>query len=374
VVEWRAMMSKGLQRILRLAVLAGGGLALVAAGAGPGARAQPAAGVWRFAVSGDSRNCGDVVMPAIAAGVLADGARFYWHLGDFRKIYDFDEDFQHLPAWRSRPPTIRDYLDQAWADFIEHQLRPFGTLPVYLGVGNHDVIPPMTREALLVWFADWFNAPAVRAQRLADDPRDFRPHTYFHWIEGGVDFLNLDNASAEQFDAEQMRWIERRLEQAARDPAIRAVVVGLHKPLPDSLSGGHGMEESPAGLATGRELGRRLIALQQAGKHVYVVAAHDHFYVAGAMNTDYWRAQGGPLEAWIIGTAGAVRYRLPADASRAREARTNVYGYLLATVQPDGQIAFVFRPIEESAVPAATRATFGPAFVHWCFAENTVAR
>src|SRR5579884_4210845 len=112
----------------------------------------------------------------------------------------------------------------------------------------------------------------------------------------------------------------------------------------------------------------------RAGKHVYVVAAHDHFYVAGAMNTDYWRAQGGPLEAWIICTAGAVRYRLPADASRAREARTNVYGYLLATVQPDGQIAFVFRPIEESAVPAATRATFGPAFVHWCFAENTVAR
>jgi len=27
---------------------------------------------WRFAVSGDSRNCGDIVMPAIAAGVKAD--------------------------------------------------------------------------------------------------------------------------------------------------------------------------------------------------------------------------------------------------------------------------------------------------------------
>ena len=29
---------------------------------------------WKFAVSGDSRNCGDVVMPAIAAGVKQSGA------------------------------------------------------------------------------------------------------------------------------------------------------------------------------------------------------------------------------------------------------------------------------------------------------------
>jgi hypothetical protein len=52
-----------------------------------GAQAQQP---WTFAVSGDSRNCGDVVMPAIAAGVHQDQAAFYWHLGDFRAIYDFD--------------------------------------------------------------------------------------------------------------------------------------------------------------------------------------------------------------------------------------------------------------------------------------------
>jgi hypothetical protein len=37
---------------------------------------------WRFVVSGDSRNCGDVVMPGIAAGTKLDDASFYWHLGD----------------------------------------------------------------------------------------------------------------------------------------------------------------------------------------------------------------------------------------------------------------------------------------------------
>ena len=47
---------------------------------------------WRFVVSGDSRNCGDVVMPAIAAGARTDGAQVYWHLGDLRAIYDFADD------------------------------------------------------------------------------------------------------------------------------------------------------------------------------------------------------------------------------------------------------------------------------------------
>src|SRR6266478_8883658 len=45
---------------------------------------------WSFAVSGDSRNCGDIVMPGIAEGVRADKAQFYWHLGDYRANYGFD--------------------------------------------------------------------------------------------------------------------------------------------------------------------------------------------------------------------------------------------------------------------------------------------
>src|SRR5713226_9696900 len=34
------------------------------------AAAQTGDGSWKFAVSGDSRNCGDVVMPGIAASAL----------------------------------------------------------------------------------------------------------------------------------------------------------------------------------------------------------------------------------------------------------------------------------------------------------------
>jgi hypothetical protein len=46
----------------------------------------PAIGSWKFAVSGDSRNCGDVVMPSIARKVGEDGAAFYGHLGDYWAI------------------------------------------------------------------------------------------------------------------------------------------------------------------------------------------------------------------------------------------------------------------------------------------------
>src|SRR5258707_1261033 len=77
---------------------------------------------WRFAVSGDSRNCGDVVMPAIAQFAGQDHASFYWHLGDYRAIYDFDQDMRPN---QSRPMTILEYHTRAWDDFIQNQINPF---------------------------------------------------------------------------------------------------------------------------------------------------------------------------------------------------------------------------------------------------------
>jgi hypothetical protein len=96
---------------------------------------------WKFALSGDSRNCGEIVTPAIAAGVL-DGASFYSRLGDYRAIYMFDEDYL-----RTHPqPAISDYENAAWPDFIKHRLKPFGKVPVFLAVGNHELIPPKTPQ------------------------------------------------------------------------------------------------------------------------------------------------------------------------------------------------------------------------------------
>src|ERR1700680_3192403 len=90
---------------------------------------NPPAPVWKFAVSGDSRNCGDIVMPAIASAVLKSGANFYWHLGDFRAIYDFDEDMAPPPSLHLATPrlTIISYLTKAWPDFLDHQIRSFAS-------------------------------------------------------------------------------------------------------------------------------------------------------------------------------------------------------------------------------------------------------
>jgi hypothetical protein len=331
-------------------------------------------GPWTFAVSGDSRNCGDVVMPAIAAGVKQKGASFYWHLGDFRAIYTFDEDLLHQPEYIAKPLNIVSYEEHAWDDFIESQIVPFSPIPVFLGIGNHDTIPPKTREQYDIQFADWLDSPILRAQRLHDDPHDHKIRTYFHWVEGGVDFINLDNATDDQFDAAQLRWFQKVLQADSADPEIHTIVAGMHEALPESISQNHSMNQSSQGTESGRRVYLSLLKAQnEAHKRVYVLASHSHYYMDGIFNTDYWRANGGILPGWIIGTAGAVRYPLPPNSKDARAAETNVYGFLTGTVQPNGEINFVFQRLSESDIPVAIAERYTPQFVHWCFAENSQA-
>lgn len=334
--------------------------------------AQPA-GPWSFVVSGDARNCGDVVVPAIAETAKRVHAAFFWHLGDVRQTSNFDQDMQHQPAHLRRPLTVSSYLNGEWPDFIENQVAPFGSIPVFIGIGNHDVIAPKTREAFTLEFAHWLDAPVLRAQRLKDNPRDFRIKTYYHWIDRGVAFYFLDNASDDMFDSAQIRWFERTLARDEADPAVTAVVVAMHKPLPDGFAGGHSMNESPTSTITGeRVVGDLLKAQNDAHKHVYTIASHQHFFMANAYDTPYWQAHGGVVPGYIVGTAGAVRYPLP--KLRPKVALENVYGSLVATVHPDGHLTFAFHQIDEPDVPAAIVSRYGQEFVHWCFAENRAGR
>jgi hypothetical protein len=335
---------------------------------------QPNNGTWYFAVSGDSRNCGDVVMPAIAAGVIQSGASFYWHLGDFRAIYDFDEDMQHQPERLARRLSIIDYEETAWDDFIRNQIAAFGTLPIFLGIGNHDTVLPKTREQFLIQFADWLDAPKLREQRLADNPFSHKLTTYYHWIQNGVDFINLDNATPDQFDAMQIGWFEKTLQAAESNPQIRTIVVGMHEALPQSISEDHSMNQFSVGTESGRRVYIDLLKAQnEAHKRVYILASHSHYFMDGIFNTEYWRGHGGVLPGWIVGMAGAIRYALPADHSGARVAETNVYGFLLAEVKPSGEIQFTFKHLQESDVPTAVVDRYKSEFVHWCFAENSAA-
>jgi hypothetical protein len=325
---------------------------------------------WKFAVSGDSRNCGDIVMPAIAQGVRQSGAQFYWHLGDFRAIYTFDEDL--VPPAQlglpSKPMTISQYESAAWPDFLAHQIAPFGDLPVFLSPGNHETIPPATRDQYLAQFADWLDTPLLRAQRLKDDPQDHKLRAYYHWVKGNVDFIALDNASADQFDAAQMKWIHSVIDRDEKSDEIRGIVVGMHEALPGSLGDSHSMSESGQGARTGSEIYEALLHAQNsAHKHIYVLASHSHYFMEDVFRTDAWK--GKVLPGWIVGTAGAVRYRLPQGVKPGSKAMTDVYGFMVVTVGPDGSISTSFQQLKLDDLLKANPAVPGP-LVRWCFQQN----
>jgi hypothetical protein len=332
-------------------------------------------GSWRFIVSGDSRNCGDVIMPAIAAHSTRFAPNFYWHLGDLRAIYKIDEDMAFAASNNGQELTCGDYHKRAWNDFIEHQIAPFGHLPFYLGIGNHEVILPKTEDEFNRQFADWLDQPTLKQQRLKDK-EPAQAETYYHWIQGGVDFIYLDNAS-NSFSRDELSWLKRRLASAKTDTAVRSVVVGMHEALPDSLANSHSMgdkgEGSP-GTITGREAYADLKDFRdQNNKPVYVLASHSHFYMSNIFDTPSLTANHTrPLLGWIVGTAGAVRYALP-DQARPT-AMTDVYGYLLGTVATDGTIQFSFHAVHESDIPQPVRERYTNAMIPWCFAHNSQNR
>jgi len=323
-------------------------------------------------VAGDSRNCGNVVMPAIAASVKEKHAAFYWHLGDLRAIYAPDEDYKDEPEHRGKPVDMQTYLKDAWPDFIAHQFNVFRPVPFYVGIGNHELTAPKTRQDFEKTFASALNAPALRRQRQADRSGD-QPHTYYHWIQGGIDFIYLDNGSQDQFDTPQMNWLQGVLQRARGNSEVRGVVVGMHEALPNSLAAGHSMNMWPLGTTSGEQVYQELLDLKSAtGKPVYVLASHSHFYMTDIFSSDYWQSHGGVLPGWIVGTAGAVRYALPDTKTRAKDARENVYGYLLVTVhQESGKADFDFQEIKKYELQRAVGNIYTKEFIDFCFDQNS---
>ena len=323
---------------------------------------------WYFAASGDSRNCGDVVMPAIAADALKHNVAFYWHLGDLRAIYGPDQDFVQERSREGKPTDLAEYEKDAWDDFIANQIKPWGETPVFLGIGNHETTPPKNRIAFIEQFHQYLDRPELREQRLKDDSAATEPKTYFHWMRDGIDFIYLDNATGSDFETAQMQWIKGVLDRDRKDDAIRTIVVGMHEALPQSISANHSMNESPNGIETGTRVYHMLLSMQNdAHKFVYVLASHSHYYMEDVFRSDAWK--GKELPGWIVGTAGAVRYRLPPGVAQSSKAMTDVYGYMIVTVAVDGSISTSFQQLSLDDLRKANPNVPEP-LVRWCFEEN----
>ena len=334
------------------------------------------AGSWHFIVSGDSRNCGDIVMPTIAANSAQFKPEFYWHLGDLRAIYKIDEDMAHAAAASGETLKCSNYRRLAWNDFVTRQIAPFGETPFYVGIGNHEIMPPKSEDAFQRQFYDWLNQRALRHQRALDG-EPAQPEPWFHWIQGGVDFIYLDNSSG-YFSEDELTWFFHRLANDKYDPTVKTLVVGMHEALPGSIANKHSMGDSDdlRGPQSGEMVYRALVNFRENYKrNVLVLASHSHFYMANIFASKPTTAPGNPpklvapLDGWIVGTAGAVRYELPDGVSPSPAAQPHVYGYLLATVT-DGNVSFEFKEVDEASVPKPVAARYPDGFVSWCFQHN----
>jgi hypothetical protein len=333
-------------------------------------RRPPEEKLWHFIVSGDSRNCGDIVMPTIASDSLRYGPAFYWHLGDLRAIYKIDEDMKADYSNGEENLSCEVYHRRAWSDFIRNQIAPFGKVPFYVGIGNHEVIPPKTEEQFADRFKEWLTTESLNRQRLQDGEKEpLLPRPYYHWIQGGVDFIYLDNAS-DSFAKEQLDWFDQIVARDETDSKdVLSVVVGMHEALPDSIASDHSMCDDPKkvlGCASGKHVYEALLKLQEK-RRVYVLASHSHFYMERIFDN---LPPNRRVPGWIVGTGGAERYKLPLKATA--DAKTDVYGYLLGTVKPNGVVQFEFHEVKESDVPDSVWQRYFPSLVRWCFAHNSV--
>jgi hypothetical protein len=350
---------------------------------GAAGKAEAKGGSWYFAVSGDSRDCGDLVMPKIAWSIEhnreAAPVEFYWHLGDLRAMFRIDCDMlvrahpdydcRARPAAGLAPNDFNEYLKYAWDDFVERQIAPFGRTPFLLGIGNHELIN-RTREDFRCRFSKWLTQEPIQSQLKADAKRGVPSQaasTFYHFVRGGVDFIYLDNADADaSFSDEQLDWLARVLAADAEDKKVRSIVVGMHAALPQSSERGHAMDATCRGFCTGLRAydllyrAQNLDAPPRSRKRVYLFASHSHFFRENVYDTPEHR--GRVLPGWIVGTGGAEQYT-------SRETDPVRYGYLEVEVRPDGGLATRFREVTRRTPPLAT----GPgadALTAFCFEQN----
>lgn len=334
----------------------------------------PTESSWFFAVSGDSRDCGDVVMPRIAALIAKNNHHkpisFYWHLGDFRRMYEPDCDMlrradagadcsSQRPAGKLGSTMMHDYLQKAWPDFIERQLKPFGNTPVFLTAGNHELYGGRNPDDYRRAFQRWLTQEPIHSRREADYPDGGEEgDTYYHFILKSVDFISLDNSSGPFGDA-QIQWLDQVLKRDLKTDEIAAVVVGMHAALPGSSNSFHAMDAKCASRCDGNIVYGLLAKVAQS-KKVYVFASHSHRFAEKV----FAGRSGSVLNGWIVGTAGAEQY-----VSDGPEWPNIRYGYLEVEVTPKGDVSPRFQEVSRSS-PKASKGTEPPPLLDFCFSMN----
>jgi hypothetical protein len=156
----------------------------------------------------------------------------------------------------------------------------------------------------------------------------------------------------------------------APNSGIRAIVAGMHEALPHSTGAEHAMDDWALGEHTGELVYNWFYDAQAAGKFVYLIASHSHYYSPNIFNTAYWRQYTiRVVPGMIIGAAGAHRYPLPKVADP--NAKTHIYGYVQGAVKADGSIAFSLRELTENDLKDSRWPNAQLDAIHECFIHNS---
>jgi hypothetical protein len=341
-------------------------------------------GSWYFTVAGDSRDCGDLIMPKIAKSIENSRAKtpasFYWHLGDLRSMTSPDCDMiipetgacnKFPPSWGRFP--LDYYLTHVWSDFIQHQIEPFGDSTFFVGIGNHELYAGHTREDFLRTFQKWLTQTAIFTQLVLDGRKGIAPQdppkTYYHVVMNGVSFIYLDNATTE-FDGAQIVWFSQVVAADVADASVKTIVVGMHEALPNSTFSSHAMDDTCSGLCSGQRVYDLLYqaSIGSKKKNVYLIASHAHNFQENIFQTP--EHQGQVLPGWIIGTAGAFQYFTNEQSTKEVKLKdcwkTKIcYGYLMVEVRPDGTINPQFQMVTPDSEPKGDQA-----LSTYCFTAN----
>jgi hypothetical protein len=245
---------------------------------------QPAQGVVRLAVGGDSRNDKAHVVPWAFKEARRRGATAFLFLGDLELTYAIDKRF--LP-----------------------QLADLGDIPFYPVIGNHEVetfrifrLRREESEERVKRFKEEFRLATAPEIKLATGPRFLDTVVYSVDLAGGIHLVALDNVSrkGEGFGPDQLAWLAEDL-KAARD-ANRVVLVGMHKGLANNPVTSHAMDEDGQQAIDDSNKALQLFYDNQVAM---VFVSHSHMYAAYTQRGLQVRLTGGMGAPLVKGLAEA---------------------------------------------------------------------